>query len=755
MYKTPILLRGYHPTQNPERDYQAAKAPIQAGFTKPDYKPPGADEIKRWEIAGGWVGHLVPPGRHIIDVENPCRIAHIKSICHRHGIHPPINRTNNGIQLVFSLNGQPLGGQSDIITRCGVKLTYRAAGKNYVILPPTNGRTWENEDELDNPPQMPDALYPAQNTIEDTLRALAWAMGEAYRKGSLAGYDDLDAGFMSLLVSCETPEAQILEIFQLVFLQDFDERRTLAMHQRTRARKEKGEALHGAGSLVKALQDKGLDEIAGHVLKLQRLANVFEDDETSDILKILREGEVGIAKLLKTAWENKMRYDGHEGRWYLWGKHYWNRVSDERAFEAFEQLRCLLEGKAIVFAEKKISALGRDKQKFSHFEACEKSLITALKIIGDVSRRSEILKMCRSEGSFLGFTGTWDEHPFLIVCPNGVLNLNTLDFSDGNPGDNVRTSIPIEWNPDAKCPAWEDALSGIFAGNKDIIDYFQRVLGYCISGLNIHHYLWIWEGKGRNGKGLIYRILHHILDGFITFIDRELLLERKHGRQSGAPAPDVLALYGKRMAFMIETVENRKFDPGKMKWLTGGDIVTARGMYAKDITQFKSTAKLHLQTNFRPHISGGDYAAWQRIILLPFPMSFVSEPSADEARNERKANPLLEDAIKAESSGVLAWLVRGYRKYKFEGINPPACIKEATREYHKEEDSVGRFVEEKLETYMGSLLPAGECYLAYKQWCVDQDMQAKFSTTFGREIRLHLEVVKKSNKALYVGVKLR
>jgi hypothetical protein len=275
IYQTPILLKGYNPRQNPEKIYKTAKAPIgtSTGFTKAEYKVPTADEIQNWIANDGWIGHLVPEGRHIIDAEDPHKISLIREINRKNRITPPVNVTNNGLQFIYSTNGGPaLPGADKRITRAGFPVTDRAALKNYVILPPTNGRTWENEDQLDNPPVIPDELLPAQNTVADTLNALAWALGDAHREGLLAGYDDLDGGFMALLMSCNISEAQILAAYQLAFLNDYDERRTLAMYQRTKDRTEKEQPLNGIGSLVQSLKDKGRDDIAGLVTKLERLA---------------------------------------------------------------------------------------------------------------------------------------------------------------------------------------------------------------------------------------------------------------------------------------------------------------------------------------------------------------------------------------------------------------------------------------------------------------------------------------------------
>ena len=220
---------------------------------------------------------------HVVDVEDPAKISLIKGVCRHKGITPPVNVTNRGFQFIFSTNGgTSLPGADAKIIRLGFPVTYRAALKNYAILPPINGRTFENEDQLDNPPVIPDELLPAENTITDTLRALAWALGEAHRQGLLAGYDDLDEGFMALLISCDIPEVRVLDAFQLAFLQDFDERRTLAMFQRTKERKAAGEPLHGTGSLVQSLKDKSLDSIVATITKFERLAGKSQtpiDDE--------------------------------------------------------------------------------------------------------------------------------------------------------------------------------------------------------------------------------------------------------------------------------------------------------------------------------------------------------------------------------------------------------------------------------------------------------------------------------------------
>ena len=110
IYQTPILLKGYT-RHNPDGIYKVAKEPIPSstGFTKPDYIPPSADKVAEHITAGGWVGHLVPEGLHILDVEDPIKTNMMRELCRQKGITPPpINHPNNGLQFIFSTGGGTL-----------------------------------------------------------------------------------------------------------------------------------------------------------------------------------------------------------------------------------------------------------------------------------------------------------------------------------------------------------------------------------------------------------------------------------------------------------------------------------------------------------------------------------------------------------------------------------------------------------------------------------------------------------------------
>ncbi len=174
-----------------------------------------------------------------------------------------------------------------------------------------------------------------------------------------------------------------------------------------------------------------------------------------------------------------------------------------------------------------------------------------------------------------------------------------------------------------------------------------------------------------------------------------------------------MALRGKRLVWGSETEEGRRLNDGKVKWLVGGDTLVGRPPFGKRQINFKPTHTLFLLTNHKPHIASDNYALWQRVHLIPFTLSFVDEPIA---KNERQTGSELSVKLKAEASGILAWLVRGCLEWQKMGLKPPEIVRQATK-------GTGRM---KISWVILLMMPAsrkeaevqaGKLYKAYTEWC--------------------------------------
>jgi len=234
-------------------------------------------------------------------------------------------------------------------------------------------------------------------------------------------------------------------------------------------------------------------------------------------------------------------------------------------------------------------------------------------------------------------------------------------------------------------------LNDIFKGEKELIEFVQRLLGLASSGILTEHIFPILWGPGRNGKTTLFESIKAVTGELSGPIQAEMLLKQTFTRSSAGPSPDIMGLQGKRIVWADEIEEGRLLNVAKVKWLVGGDTLIGRPVQGKKEIRFKPTHTLFLLTNHKPHIPADDPAIWQRVFLIEFSMSFVDDPKGN---NERQRDPYIREKLLDEAPGILAWLVRGFMDYYKYGLNPPASVKLNTNKYREDEDIIGQFIDE-------------------------------------------------------------
>jgi putative DNA primase/helicase len=286
-----------------------------------------------------------------------------------------------------------------------------------------------------------------------------------------------------------------------------------------------------------------------------------------------------------------------------------------------------------------------------------------------------------------------DQNPYLLPCKTGVINLKTGELESGRQTDFLMKASSVKWaGLDAPCPIFEQTILEIMNQDKDLVDFLQRLLGMALIGEVLQAVIAVWTGAGRNGKSLLDRIMNEVMGPLAGPVRSEMLLDQMRTASSSGPTPDIMALRGIRMAFASETDNGCKISPSRVKWLTGNDRLTGRNPHDTYPTEFDPTHTLFLLTNYKPHAPADDFAFWERVILIPFELSFVNREPKGE--NERKADPYLIEKIRKEYPGVLAWLVRGCILYQSRGLDIPGRVKDATGEYQRDEDNLADFIEE-------------------------------------------------------------
>jgi len=247
---------------------KTAKVSVVAGFTEPAYRGMTLVEVTRAEARRQWIAGLIPPEVTGLDSENPGSIAAADEILRACKPPAPQFTTKCGKQWFCKATG--IAGISQP-TKTGFPITYRAPGKNYTILPPSDNRSWQIP--LNGGiPNLPEELYPADLTVlDDVIHVFGWHVGDTLRKKLLTGYEDIDMACMSFLNDRKLNSGQIHQVFRKIYLSEYSESVTAKMFERLRDLKQSNKPYIGGGSFIKSLKDRGLTDLLTYAQDLERV----------------------------------------------------------------------------------------------------------------------------------------------------------------------------------------------------------------------------------------------------------------------------------------------------------------------------------------------------------------------------------------------------------------------------------------------------------------------------------------------------
>jgi putative DNA primase/helicase len=241
------------------------------------------------------------------------------------------------------------------------------------------------------------------------------------------------------------------------------------------------------------------------------------------------------------------------------------------------------------------------------------------------------------------------------------------------------------------CPLWLNFLNEAMDGDQALVDYLQRVCGYCLTGSIKEHALFFLYGTGANGKSVFINTLRGIFGTYHTTAPIETFTVSN----STSHPTDLAGLRGARLVTAIETEEGRCWAEAKIKAITGGDEISARFM-RQDFFSFSPQFKLMIAGNHKPRLRTVDEAMRRRFHLVPFSVTI--------SKNRR--DPDLADKLKAEWPAILRWMIEGTLDWIASGLVPPQAVIDATAQYLESEDAVGAWIADKCEIGKAKTAPS-------------------------------------------------
>jgi putative DNA primase/helicase len=288
----------------------------------------------------------------------------------------------------------------------------------------------------------------------------------------------------------------------------------------------------------------------------------------------------------------------------------------------------------------------------------------------------------------MGKTGSvtgreFDRDPMLLGVLNSVIDLRAdakQRQRDGQPVDMITKQCPVKFEPDAKCPRWEQFLLEIFEGNQELIDFVQRAMGYSLTGESLEQVFFLLHGRGSNGKSTLLDTIQSLLgSSYSANLDFDALIsEYRHRHQF-----DLANIEGRRFVVASETDRKVELSPKVVKSLVGNGKIVVNEKF-KQPRAIEPQHKLWLAVNELPTATDRTDGFWRRILLIPFERQFLVG----------EKDLMLPKVLLGELPGILNWAVAGCLEWQRAGLDPPRAVTIATTEYHERSDCFYRFITE-------------------------------------------------------------
>jgi len=439
-----------------------------------------------------------------------------------------------------------------------------------------------------------------------------------------------------------------------------------------------------------------------------------------------RQTDAGNAELLVYLKKDFIRHNHTFDQWYIWNGQYWGpdrmNIINQYAIKAARER----QADAV-----DISDDNRKKWQFKHGLQSENR-----------NKISACLELAKSLPPVATTAPDWNQHPHLIQFNNGVYDLVNTKFYDGRAELMISQSTLYDYNPDIHCETWVRIINEIFGGDQELVDFFQRAIGYSVSDDIAEQCFFLLFGTGANGKSVILEILRNILGDYAT----DTLFATFEKKFDRSQSNDLARLHSIRLVTSAESGSTRQLDEERIKSITGGDPITARYLY-QEYFQYQPKFKLWMAVNSLPKVGDFSDGFWRRVRLIPFNVVFKGE----------KADQNLIAKLKIELPGIMNWVIEGYRKWKEIGLSPPKTVLQATVDYQNEQDVVAEFLNENIHRDTAVRTKASTLYLAFCNWYQEAYTGKPMTqTAYGRRVSqvTGIKSDKISGIKWYLGIEL-
>jgi P4 family phage/plasmid primase-like protien len=413
--------------------------------------------------------------------------------------------------------------------------------------------------------------------------------------------------------------------------------------------------------------------------------------------------EEALALVFAEQHANTLRHVAKWGQWYIWDGTCWRMDETRQVF---------------TLAREVCREAARKPNK-----ASERRRIASAKT------RAAVVSLASEDQRQAAITEQWDADPWLLNTPDGVVDLRTGKLREHQAAEYMTMQTAV--SPAGDCPRWKKFMREITGGDEELQKYLQRVDGYSLTGVTIEQELYFGYGPGNNGMGVWTRTIAGILHDYHRPTSIETFTVAKFERHP----TELAGLRGVRLVTAAETEEGRRWAEARIKEMTGGDEISARFM-RQDFFEFFPQFKLRFTGNHMPILRTINKAITRRFNRIPFVVTIPDE----------RINKHLEDELKAEWPGILAWAIEGCLEWQRIGMCPPKAVIDATESYLESEDIIGEWIDECCERDPNAWESSTALFNSWKGYAIRREEWVGSEKTFCAKLEDRGEFKRQRNK---------
>ena len=263
----------------------------------------------------------------------------------------------------------------------------------------------------------------------------------------------------------------------------------------------------------------------------------------------------GNAELLNHLFCNQAKFNHTTKKWFIWNGQYW--ANDKTSL-------------ITQFAIKAARQRQKDSISITEIEKKTKSINYGIRSENQNMISSSVI-IAKSIPGFVSTAEDWNQNDLLFQLTNGVIELHSNKFRNGNPTDMISNCAGIAYDPNADCPLWKKTILEIMAGDESMVQFIQRSIGYTLSGATSEQCFFLLYGAGGNGKSLMLELLRHLLGDYAKDSPFTAFERRSVGNSQ---SNDLARLRSARLVTSAESGVTKRLDEERLKAITGGDPIT-------------------------------------------------------------------------------------------------------------------------------------------------------------------------------------